>query len=210
MAKFLQLALWNANGLTHHADELQTFLAIRNTDIMPLSETHFTQKSYLKLPHYAVYHTNPRCRNCYRWHCHNNKNTIKHHPLRHYTRDYPEATSVSVEDSVGLITISAVYLPPKHTVQQEQLEEFYATLRHRFIADGDYIANHTDWGSRIITRCGREVLKIMESNNLIHLSTGQPIYLPSDMTALKGSSNNCKVQTRPLVRDGAPPHQTHS
>jgi exonuclease III len=58
MAKFLQLALWNANGLNHHADELQTFLAIRNIYIVLLSETHFTQKSYLKLPHYAVYHTN--------------------------------------------------------------------------------------------------------------------------------------------------------
>jgi hypothetical protein len=47
MANFLQLALWNANGLTHHADELHSFLAIRNIDIMHLSETHFTQKSYL-------------------------------------------------------------------------------------------------------------------------------------------------------------------
>jgi hypothetical protein len=40
--QFLQLALWNANGLAQHADELQTFLAIRNIDIMLLSETHFT------------------------------------------------------------------------------------------------------------------------------------------------------------------------
>jgi hypothetical protein len=58
MANFLQLTLWTANGLTHHADELQTFLAIPNIDIMLFSETHFTQKSYLKLPHYTVYHTN--------------------------------------------------------------------------------------------------------------------------------------------------------
>jgi hypothetical protein len=58
MAKFLQLALWNANGLAHHADELQTFLALRNIDIMLLFETHFTQKSYLKLSHYRIYHTN--------------------------------------------------------------------------------------------------------------------------------------------------------
>jgi hypothetical protein len=55
------------------------------------------------------------------------KYTIKHHPLRNYSHDYLQATSVSVEDSVGPITISAAYLPPKHTVQQEQLEEFYAT-----------------------------------------------------------------------------------
>jgi hypothetical protein len=58
MATFLQLALWNTNGLAKHADKLQTFLAIRNIDIMLLSETHFTQKSYLKLSHYTIYHTN--------------------------------------------------------------------------------------------------------------------------------------------------------
>jgi hypothetical protein len=58
MANFLQLALRNANGLIHNADELQTFLAIRNIDIALISATHFTQKSYLRIPHYTVYHTN--------------------------------------------------------------------------------------------------------------------------------------------------------
>jgi hypothetical protein len=53
MATFLQFALWNANGLAQHALELQTFLACRNIDIMLLSETHFTLKSYLRIPHYT-------------------------------------------------------------------------------------------------------------------------------------------------------------
>jgi hypothetical protein len=63
-----------------------------------------------------------------------------------------------VEDSDNLLTISAVYLAPKYTVKQEQLEDFYNTLGYRFIA-GDYNAKHTDWGSRLITPRGREVLK---------------------------------------------------
>jgi hypothetical protein len=50
-----------------------------------------------------------------------------------------------MEDSVGLLTISAVYLPPKHTVKQEQLEDYYNTLGRRFIAGGDYNAKHTNW-----------------------------------------------------------------
>jgi exonuclease III len=154
MAKSLKLALWNANGLTHHADKLQTFLAIRNTDIMLISETHFTHKSYLKIPHCAVYHTNHPAGTARGGTAIIIKNTIKHHPLRNYRRDYLQATSVSVEDSVGLITISAVYLPPKHAVKQEQLEDFYLTLGHRFVVDGDYYAKHTDWGSRIVTPRG--------------------------------------------------------
>jgi hypothetical protein len=42
-------------------------------------------------------------------------NTIKHHKLSNYSQDYLQATNVSVEDSVGLLTISAVYLPLKHS-----------------------------------------------------------------------------------------------
>jgi hypothetical protein len=44
------------------------------------------------------------------------------------TEMFLQATSVSVEDSVGFLTILAVYLPPKHTAKQEQLEHFYNTL----------------------------------------------------------------------------------
>jgi hypothetical protein len=58
MAKFLQLALWNASGLTQHIEELKMFISHNNIDVMLILEKHFTDKSYLKLPKYAVYHTN--------------------------------------------------------------------------------------------------------------------------------------------------------
>jgi hypothetical protein len=72
---------------------------------------------------------------------------------------------VLVEDSIGLLTILAVYLPPKHTVKHEQLED-YNTLGSRFIAGGNYNAKHTDWGSRLITPRGRKLFNTMERNNL--------------------------------------------
>jgi hypothetical protein len=43
--------------------------------------------------------------------------------------------------------ILAVYLHSKHIIHQEQLEDYYYTLGHRFIAGGDYNAKHTNWGS---------------------------------------------------------------
>jgi exonuclease III len=54
----LRLTLWNANGLTQHKEELRTFISDHNTDVMLISETHFTDKNYFKLPFYSVYHTN--------------------------------------------------------------------------------------------------------------------------------------------------------
>jgi hypothetical protein len=41
MAKFLQLALWSANSLTQHTEELKTFISIHNIDVMLIPETHF-------------------------------------------------------------------------------------------------------------------------------------------------------------------------
>jgi hypothetical protein len=128
MATFLQLALWNANGLHHHTEELKTFLSLRNIDTMLISETHFTDKSHLRIPNYAVYHSiHPN------WTARDGsaiiiKRSIKHHPLNSHTHDFLQAISVSVEDSTGPLTVTAVYLPPKHTVKQVQLAALYNIL----------------------------------------------------------------------------------
>jgi hypothetical protein len=44
MAKFLQLAIWNANGLAQNKEELKIFLSIYDIDVILISETHFTEK----------------------------------------------------------------------------------------------------------------------------------------------------------------------
>jgi hypothetical protein len=41
MTKFLQLALWNANGLTQHTQELKMLISHHSIDVMLISETHF-------------------------------------------------------------------------------------------------------------------------------------------------------------------------
>jgi hypothetical protein len=140
---------------------------------------HFTAKRYLKLPNYTVYHTNHPAGTAIII-----KNSIKHHQLHNYSHDFLQATSVSVEDSVGLITISAVYLPPKHTVKQEQLEDIYNNLGHRFIAGGDYNAKHTDWGSRLITPIGTVSTSNIENierfqSKALRMVVDTPWYVPN-------------------------------
>jgi hypothetical protein len=43
MAKFLQLTLWIANGLSQHTEELKTFIFIHTIDVMLILERHFTE-----------------------------------------------------------------------------------------------------------------------------------------------------------------------
>jgi hypothetical protein len=52
MAEFLQLAVWNANGLTQNK-ELKISLSIYDIDVRKRS----SQKNFLRIPHYIVYHT---------------------------------------------------------------------------------------------------------------------------------------------------------
>jgi exonuclease III len=122
MANVLRLALWNANGLIQHAEELRTFISLHNIDVMLISETHFTEKSYLKLLNYTVYHTNHIAGTARGGTAIIVKNSIQHHQMNGYCFDFLQATTVSLEDSVGSLIISAVCLPPKHIVKQEQLE----------------------------------------------------------------------------------------
>jgi hypothetical protein len=70
------------------------------------------------------------------------KKTIQHHLHNGYSSDYLQATTVSVVDSIGPLTISAVYFPPNPIVTQEQLASYYNSLGKRFIAGSDYNAKH--------------------------------------------------------------------
>jgi exonuclease III len=53
----LTIALWNANGLAQHTEEVKTYLPIQQVDIMLIAETHFTTRSQFKILNYAIYDT---------------------------------------------------------------------------------------------------------------------------------------------------------
>lgn len=54
----LKLALWNANGLSQHRLEVQSFLIHNNIDVLLISETHFTNGNNFKINDYTCYNTN--------------------------------------------------------------------------------------------------------------------------------------------------------
>ena len=54
----MRISLWNANSLAQHKFELELFLKQQQIDVMLISETHFTDKNYLKINGYNIYYTN--------------------------------------------------------------------------------------------------------------------------------------------------------
>jgi len=53
----LKIVLWNDNGLAQYTEEVKNYIQDQQVDIMLISETHFTTRSYFKIPHYAIYNT---------------------------------------------------------------------------------------------------------------------------------------------------------
>jgi exonuclease III len=147
MPKFLQLAIWNSNGLSQHRDELKVFLHTYDIDIMLISETHFTVKTHFRIPYYTVHHTNHPNRTARGGTAIIIKNSNKHHPLNSFNQHSLQSTRVSIIDTYGPLTLSAVYLPPQQSIHQQQLEDFFHSMGPRFIAGGDYTTPNIPTGA---------------------------------------------------------------
>jgi len=50
----LNQGIWNGNGLSSHVNEISIFIKTNEIDIMLISETHFTSKSYIKVVGYDI------------------------------------------------------------------------------------------------------------------------------------------------------------
>jgi exonuclease III len=57
MNQFLKIALWNANGLVEHYQETKLFITNQNIDILLVSETHFTDRTFFTIPNYKLFST---------------------------------------------------------------------------------------------------------------------------------------------------------
>ena len=178
--KPMRIALWNANGLAQHKFELELFLTQQQIDVMLISETHFTDKNYLKIHGYNFYHTQHPSGKAHGGTGNIIKSSIKHYELPSFQKDYLQATSVAIEDRHGTITTSAVYCPPRHSIAKENFDSLFDALGNRFLAGGDYNAKHIQWGSRLVTARGKNLLQSITTNNLNYLTTYEPPYWPTD------------------------------
>ena len=150
-------------------------------DVMLISETHFTQRSYFKIPNYALYFTNHPYGTAHGGAAILIRQNINHCERTAFAQDNIQATSVTVHDHRDELTLTAVYCVPKHNNKRQDYENFFKTLSNKFIAGGDYNARNVCWGSRLTTTKGRQLLSAMRLNNLHYLSIGIAIYWPSDV-----------------------------
>lgn len=184
MANTLIIAEWNANGLSNHIQEITIFLKINKIDVLLIAESHSTEASNIKIPHYNIYYTNHPDGTAHAGTAIIIRSALKHYPLQHFKTNKIQSTIIKVEALLWPLTIAAIYSPPRHTITYEEYQEYFLQLGSHFIVVGDWNAKNTAWGSRLITPKGRTLLKVIEQNNFSFLSTGYPTYWPSDLNKI--------------------------
>jgi hypothetical protein len=157
MAKFLRIAQWNANRLLNHREEINIFLNINAIDILLVSKTHCTNKSYIYIPNHKLYQTNHLDQTAHGGAAILIKEKIDHCDLSKYEEHHIKASSIKVKTFHYDFTITAVYCPPRHNLKRIHFETFLRTLGKKFRAVGDFNSRHTVWGSSLITTKGREL-----------------------------------------------------
>lgn len=179
-ANNLRILEWNANGLLQHQQELQAILVIEKIDICLVSETHFTNESYIRFKGYKTYHTTHPDNDSKGGSAVIIRDSITHYQEIEFKTRIIQATSVNIKTKNYEIIVTAIYCPPRHTIKKEQYIEFLETQGHRFIIGGDFNAKHTHWGSRLITTKGKELFNAAKQTKCEILSTGKPTYWPTD------------------------------
>lgn len=182
MVEDLRIAAWNANGLLNHQHELQMFLDMQKIDVCLISETHFTQQSFIKMRGYQMYHTIHPLNSARGGAAVIVKNSISHYEESGVQTEEFQVTAIKIKTKVNKhgITIAALYCPPRHSLKKEDYSACLQSLGSRFVVGGDFNAKHTYWGSRLITPKGKELFMAAREMGCYFHSTGRPTYWPAD------------------------------
>lgn len=184
MSKSLTIMLWNANGLLNHVKELETTLKSERIDICLIAETHFTKQSYINIPQYNIYHTIHPDNKARGGSAVIVRSNIEHHEENKISTEEFQATTIAVKTTTGLLSVTAIYSPPRHNIKADQYKMLIESHSRKFIMGGDYNAKNTLWGSRLTTTKGRELYKAANETGCEFVSTGKPTYWPSDTSKI--------------------------
>lgn len=176
----LRIAIWNANGVSNHKNEIEIFLSSNFIDILLISETHLTTKSYFKISGYDIVNANHPNNSARGGSAVIIKSNIKYETMQEIKLPYLQAAGVKIKCDAESVVIYSIYFPPRHLVNCNEFHQFFSSLGHKFIVGGDFNSKHPWWGSRLINPKGRELYKCVRKYNYSILSTGNPTYWPSD------------------------------
>jgi hypothetical protein len=180
----LVISLWNSNGLNFHLNELTHFLQDRRIDVALITETHFKETSFCRIPNYILYRCDHPDGTSHAGSAILVRRDISHNPLPIYQKAYLQSTSIEITASNRRLTLSSAYLPPNHSLSREQLSHFFSSLGNNFIVGGDFNCKHQQFGCRVTTVRGNVLYDTVTSKRLFYYAPTEPTYFPNDLRRL--------------------------
>jgi len=136
---------WNTNGLLQHKENLIVTLVDQKIDVCPISETHFTRESYNILRGFDLYHTmHPSNRAREGSAVIIKKEIFPHEDIK--IEEEFQVLSVKIKTTSGLVTVAAIYSPPRHTLTREDYLNLLQSFSGKFIFGGDFNSKNTHLG----------------------------------------------------------------
>jgi len=160
----LRIAEWNANGLPSHKNEIETFLYTSHIDILLISETHFTSRTYFRINGYDLIAANHPDNRAHAGAAVLVKSSIRYETLPEICEPHLQAAGIKIKCNNINIAIYSIYCPPRHSITCTEYEDFFKNLGSRFLVVGDFNAKHPLWGSRLVNPKGRELHKCILKN----------------------------------------------
>lgn len=195
----LRIAIWNANGLSKHRQELEIFLNYHKIDILLISETHFTSKTFFRIKGYNLICSNHPADTARGGSAILIKTSIQFEFVDKIETYYLQSIYIKVLCNNSPVVFGSVYFPPRYNLKHQDFNDFFHKLGTTFLVGGDFNSKHSWWGSRRTNAKGKELFKCIENNNFSILSTGNPTYWPTDTRKLPDLIDFA-------VYNGIPPH----
>lgn len=170
----MNIMQWNSQSLTYNKNVFKKFLHDNNIHIAIISETWLKPHVKFNINGYTVVRND--CGNS-----HNGVAIIIHKSL-HFQQvsthfdDALQNVVIQIQIYRKLITIVSFYCPPNSTPRfnKNKLNTLFKSLSKPMIVAGDFNAHHTVWGCTNIDSRGRDIIDIMEENDLVLLNDGSP------------------------------------
>ena len=149
-------------------------------DIMLISETHATDRTYLNIIGFKCIFANHPSNKAFGGAAIIIKASLNFCELQPAVSDAIQVAMVDMQFMNERVIISAVYCRPRFNLKETDFDLLFSNFGSKFIAGGDFNSKNTIWGSRLSNPKGRELLKCINKNDINFISGGSPTYWPSD------------------------------
>lgn len=154
------ISSWDSYGLKNHKNELLLTLQEKRIDVVLISETHFTNNSYVDFPGYHSYHANHPDNIVHAGAAIYITSSLTYTPLPNYIiSDEIQSCAISLVLNNIPIKFAAICCPPKHSISLTKFTDFFSTLNNNYIVGDDLNAKHIHWGCRTTNPKGNSFLQ---------------------------------------------------